>query len=66
MPYDLPVDDEDVQNLATMINVLLGSPADDIPRERLEGLAREIAAHNGDESFDTFEALERWVGEYLD
>lgn len=66
MPYEMPVDEGDVQNLATMINVLLGSPSRDIPRERLEGLAREIAAHNGDESFDTYEAIERWVGEYLD
>lgn len=61
-----PIDEDDVANLASMITVLLGPLSEDVPHERLEGLARELAAHNGDARYDTFEMIEAWVGDYLD
>lgn len=59
-------DESDIENLATMINMLLGPMSDDVPRERLEGLARELAEQGSDDSYDTFAMIERWVGAYLD
>lgn len=60
------VSEEDVGNLAQMIGVLLGPLPEDVPEERLRGLARELAVHNGDEAYDTFEMIDAWIGEYLD
>lgn len=75
MAYEVPdgsastwpeVSQQDVENLAQMIGMLLGPLSEDVPEERLRGLARELAAHNGDDSYDTFEVIDAWVGEYLD
>lgn len=58
---------DDVRNLADMLDRFFGPMSEEgIPRDRVEGLARELATHYGDYSFDTQAAIDEWLGPYLD
>lgn len=65
--WGIPSDPQDVRALADMLGQFFAPTdgIDDIPRARLEGLARDLIAHNGDDGHDTYAAIEAWIGDYL-
>lgn len=64
--YLSPENLEDVPALVQMMRQFFAPMTDEeIPEEKLEGLAKDLIAHFGDDGVDSYELIDSWVGDYM-